>query len=77
MKTIIARGKQLANRGHLKLLNLWMGDEGIETIEWVALGAVLAVAIGAIMALASDQGKAIGTSIFTGIKSWADRFASK
>jgi hypothetical protein len=71
MKTMVPRLERLFGRFQTRLAGIWLGEEGIETIEWVALGAVLAVAIGAIMALAPAQGKSIGQTIFDGIAKWA------
>ncbi len=60
-------------RAWLFLLNLSVREEGIETIEWVALGAVLALTIAAIMAVLTPGGQQIGQSILSGIMKWASK----
>jgi hypothetical protein len=52
-------------------------DNGIETIEWVALAAVVIVLIGGILAIFSGQGQKLGQAIFDGIMSWVAKLMTK
>ena len=38
-------------------------EKGIETVEWIALAAVILVLLLAIMAVFSEQGRAVGEAI--------------
>ncbi len=60
------------NRIWLQLLSL-NREEGIETIEWVALGAVLALTIAMIMSVLTPGGAQIGSTILKGITTWASK----
>ncbi len=62
-----------AIRFWLQVQSLWLHEEGIETIEWVALGAVLALTIAAIMAVLAPGGQQIGQTILSGIMKWASQ----
>ncbi len=57
----------------IRVQSLWLQEDGIETIEWVALGAVLALTIAAIMAVLQPGGQQIGQTILSGIMKWASK----
>lgn len=65
--------RAIASRIWLKVLNVWNGEEGIETIEWVAMGAVLALTIAMIMSVLTPGGARIGAAILSGILKWASK----
>jgi hypothetical protein len=48
-------------------------EQGIESIEWVALGAVLALTILAVGAILVPGGQQIGQTVLDGILSWASK----
>ena len=66
-----------AARLYVRFHNMLAQDNGIETIEWVALAAVVIVLIGGIMAIFSGQGQKLGQAIFDGIMSWVAKLMTK
>ncbi len=59
---------------YLKLRNLvqekLMSEEGIETIEWIALAAVILVLLMGALTLMTDFGQATAALIFDKIAEW-------
>jgi len=49
-------------------------EKGIETIEWIALAAVVLVLLGGILAVFSDRASDIANAIVTQILSWIGRW---
>lgn len=49
-------------------------EEGIETIEWIALAAVILVLLMGALSLMTDFGKQTATLIFDKISEWISRW---
>jgi hypothetical protein len=49
-------------------------EKGAETIEWIALAAVILVLLLSIMAVFSEQGRAVGEAIIAKLLEWIGRW---
>lgn len=69
-------------KGYLDFYN-WLGDlrsqlgeeEGVETIEWIGLAAVVVALLGAVAAFVpTSGGETIGSAIINVISNWISQF---
>ncbi len=49
-------------------------EKGVETVEWIALAAVILVLLLSIMAVFSEQGRAVGEAIIAKLTEWINRW---
>lgn len=63
-------------RQYLSLRNRFVAlggrDEGVETLEVIAIMAILVILLGALSMVFSANAQAIATSVIEGIKKWAE-----
>ena len=57
-----------------RILDWAKSEHGIETIEWIALAAVVLVLLTAIMVVFTSQGQAVGQAIIAKIIEWINRW---
>jgi hypothetical protein len=49
-------------------------EEAIETIEWIAMAAVILALLGAIMTVFKKEGKSLGSLMIDRMKSWVKKW---
>jgi hypothetical protein len=70
---IATQAQDASLRTWIKWTNFATREDGLETIEVVAMGAAGAVLIGLILTVFQSNGKSLGETIFQGILSWASK----